>query len=130
MFSIKETSYGLRIVLGDTIQESEMAKWAEFVTASLRNQKRPFGVLIDLRTLKPLTPAAAEQLQQTAKNFLRAGLERTTMVYDSALLKLQFKRLSAEAGLASLARFVDAGLPDWEDRAQAWVVNGKEPGIK
>lgn len=127
MFSIKEASYGLDLSFGELVPAEEMARWVVEVTAALYKQKRPFGVLVDLRTLKPLNDEAAEYLQRGEQRFLRAGLERAAVVFDTALVKMQFKRLAKAAGLIEPVRFFDAAKPGWEERAQAWVVSGKEP---
>ena len=129
MYSISRKPWGFMLVFGGTIDANEMARWVKESETELSSQDEKFGVLVDMRTLVPLTEAAQEHMQKGQKLFKTKGMERSVVILNSALLTMQFRRIARETGIAAWERYIDASKhPDWEKMGVAWLTAATEPG--
>ena len=130
MHSIEKTPYGLLIKLSGTITPEEMTRWVndeQWFLPSL--PPHHFGMVVDTRELEPLSTESQVELQKGLSLFRDKGLQRSAVIVDSALAKEQFMRTAKETGIDAWERYIDASKKNvrWQDVAQAWVVDGKEP---
>ncbi len=128
MYSIAKTSYGVKVEFGGFLQAPELAKWVAESKALLERMKPGFGVFVDMRTLKPLSPDAQQEMQAGQKLYKEKGMTRSVVILDGALTTLQFRRIAQETGIDQWERYIDAQkTPDYEARGIAWLTSGKEP---
>ena len=128
MYRIERKQYGFRLVFGDAIDVAEMARWAEESKKALAGVTGKFGVLVDMRSLKPLKPEAQAVMVEGQKAYKQQGMERSAVAVPNAVIALQFKRLAQESGIYQWERYIDASArAEWEKIAEAWIVGGKDP---
>jgi hypothetical protein len=77
---------------------------------------RPFGILVDLRKMRPGSPESAEKVKENQAILMKAGLRKSAEVVESASAMLQLNRVARESGLLSkVQRFTDI------ESALAWL---------
>jgi len=128
MYKIENTDYGFRLCFDGYMKKPEMEQWLSDSQANLRGAPQSFGVLIDMRTLKPLPEDAREVMQQGQALYKRAGMQRSCVVLNSATLTFQFKNIAQSSGIYAFERYLSApDVPDWEKKAVVWVQSGADP---
>ncbi len=128
MYSINKKPWGFMLVFGGTIDADEMALWVKEAEAALTSQNEKFGVLVDMRTLAPLSADAQAEMQKGQKLFKGKGMERSAVILNSAVVTMQFRRIAKETGIAAWERYIDASKhADWEKMGVAWLTAGTEP---
>jgi len=106
----------------------EMAGWAQESEHILGHMHGQWGVLIDMRELKPLDRDAALIMTPTQAKYRAHGMVRSAVGLHGALLKLQFERLAQASGIHAYERYLDTeSTPDWEARGVRWITDGTEP---
>jgi len=128
MYKIEKTNYGVRLTFGDFIEKPEMEKWLTESRELLPSLRKPFGNLIDMRTLKPLPADSAPVIQQGQALYKQSGMERSCVILQSETVAMQFKRIARASGIYSFERYLAADTtPDWETKAIDWIKNGIDP---
>jgi len=131
MYKIEKKPWGYKLTFGNVVSTEEMKKWVEDSKKTLMTAPSKFGNVIDMRTLKPLSPEAKAVMEEGQKLYKAKGMERSAVILSSAVLTLQFKRIAQESGIYQWERYIDAGKdPNPEKTAEEWVVNGKDPDKK
>ena len=75
-----------------------------------------FGILVDLRTMRPSSAAATEKIKAHQTQLMKLGLRKSAEVVSSAATALQLNRVARESGMAPmLQRFTDF------DAARKWL---------
>lgn len=129
MYKIEKSLFGFRLTFGGVIKKPEMEQWLNESQAQLKDAPQSFGILVDMRTLVPLTADAQEIMQKGQSLFKKAGLQRSCVVLESAILCFQFKQVSQSSGIYAFERYVNANDPNWESTALAWIRNGTDPDV-
>ena len=128
MYRIERKPYGFRLVFGDAIDVAEMTRWVEDSKKALVGTTGKFGVLVDMRMLKPLKPEVQGVMVEGQKAYKGQGMERSAVALSNAVIALQFKRLAQESGIYQWERYIDASAStEWEKVAEAWIQSGKDP---
>jgi hypothetical protein len=128
MHSIEKVSYGYRIVFGGFIKADEMLEWVRESDTHLAHQAGAFGVLVDMRELKPLPSDAQVHLQNGQKLYKAKGMQRSAVILQNPVITMQFKRMAQETGIYQWERYLDASkTADWEKKAVAWLTSGTDP---
>lgn len=128
MYSIEEKNYGYKLEFGDFIKEDEMQKWVAESKQKLEKASGKFGVLIDMRTLKPLSSEAQVQMEKGQKEYKQKGMERSAVILNSAVVTMQFKRIGKQTGIYQWERYIDASeTSNWENIAIDWISKGVDP---
>jgi len=128
MFKIERQGYGYKITFGGFMRADEMRTWVEESQRVLMTQTGSFGVVVDMRDLKPL-PSDAQDLMQNGQRLYKAkGMARSAVILQNSILTLQFKRIAQETGIYGWERYIDASkVIGWEQAATAWVASGADP---
>jgi hypothetical protein len=128
MYAIEKQPYGYRITFAGFIKGDEMSQWLEEAEQHLARQRGPFGVVVDMRDLKPLASDAQQALQTGQRKFKAGGMERSAVILQNPIITLQFKRVAHETGIDAWERYIDSSkIADFEAKATAWVRSGSEP---
>lgn len=128
MYTVEPSAHGFTITIGDKVTSEDATLVLEQSRAVLEDCAKPFGVLVDIRSLRPLPREVERLIDQTQRLFRENGLRRSAVVLASATLTMQFRRMAAESGVAAGERFIDASQdPQWHRTALAWIVDGVEP---
>ncbi len=128
MYKIDKKNYGFKLTFSDSITAEEMKKWVSDSSTALKSQAQGFGVLIDMRKLRPLTNDAREVMERGQKLYKQAGMKRSAVVVESKILALQFRRLAKETGIDEWERYIDTSTsPNWEQTGVDWLQKALDP---
>lgn len=128
MHQINKTPYGYKLVFDGFIKADEMKQWVDESKSALRTSPPKFGVLIDMRGLKPLPADSQPLMEEGQKAFKMAGMERSCVILSSAIQTMQFKRIARETGIDAFERYIDASSEaNWEKKGIDWLKSGVEP---
>jgi hypothetical protein len=130
MYKIEKKFFGVQLTFGGYLKKDELDTWKAESAAQLSSVSTPFGVLIDMRELKPLTADAQEVMVSGQKLYKDAGMQRSAVILNSATLTMQFIRLAKASGIYEWERYFDASSDQqWEERAMEWIKNGIDANV-
>ncbi|MFD1562054.1 hypothetical protein ACFR99_00500 [Haloarchaeobius amylolyticus] len=128
MYTIERTEFGFQITFAGKIDEEELHEWIDDSRAALRDSPDEFGVLVDMRDLKLLSDDEQQLMRDGQQHYQDAGMVRSSVILDSAILTLQFRRLAQESGIYDWERYINAETTDdWHQQAVDWLVDGIDP---
>jgi hypothetical protein len=128
MYKIEKKDFGYKLTFDGFIEQSEMNEWVNEAESALSNQSGPFGVFVDMRTLKPLDNDAQKEMEKGQKLFKLKGMERSVVILNNAITTLQFQRIAKQSGIDAWERYIDASAePSWEQKGIAWIKDSVEP---
>jgi anti-anti-sigma regulatory factor len=128
MYKIEKKTSGFLLTFGETIDAAEMQRWLTESQKALETVQGPFGVIIDMRTLKPLSSDSQAVMVKGQGLYKQKGMQRSAVVLNDAVTTLQFKRLAQQSGIYAFERYIDASKhEDWAKMAVAWVRDGIDP---
>lgn len=131
MYSIEKKPYGIKFVLGGIINRSEMIAWHTQAVAALEQTGPEFGVLVDMRTLEPLSRPAQEEIDKVQRAYRKAGMTRSVVILSSPIVKRQFVEIARETGILKWERYIDASTtPDWEQVGIDWLEKEIDPELR
>ncbi|MBN2415517.1 hypothetical protein JXO52_06730 [bacterium] len=106
----------------------EMKAWVDDSKKELADAPEAFGVFVDMRTLKPISVDAQVQMQEGQQLYKAKGMVRSVVIVDSAVTKMQFKRIAIRTGIDEWERYIDASAnPDWHKAGMAWINDAIDP---
>ncbi len=127
MYKIEVKSYGIKLTFEGFISPEEMQAYKDEFKSTLDLVPQQFGLLADMRSMKPL-PAESQTILSAHPEWTATRIVRSTTIIDSALVKMQSRRLSKEWKQDSTKRYIDSTqYHDWENRAEKWIKDGIEP---
>ena len=125
MYAIGFLYCGFQFILAGQVTAQEMQAWMNDVQRHLLSSPKDFGLLLDLRTLAPLSPAATTTLATGIQLCQQRGLRRTAVIVLKRATKLELARLAKESGIDQWERYLSADdTPDWRERGLAWIDQG------
>lgn len=128
MYKIEPRPYGIQLTFADVVAKPELEKWLAESQQKLKTVSRPFGVLIDMRRLKPLDPGAKQVMEKGQMLYKSSGMQRSCVIVESAMLAVQFEQIAKQTGIYAFERYLaSADHQDWERRAVNWIKNGVDP---
>lgn len=130
MYSIDKKPYGYLLTFSGKIDVDEMQKWVDESKRVLQSAPSKFGVVVDMREMKLLSPESQSIMEKGQKEFKLKGLERSCVILASQLLTTQFKNIAKETGIYSFERYINADQnSSWESQAEAWIKSGVDPDM-
>jgi hypothetical protein len=131
MYKIEKADFGVRLTFDGFMKQDEMAKWVVESIQFLKSSPSKFGVLIDMRGLKPLSHETELEMQKGQKLFKEKGMERSVVILANSVTTMQFKRIAQETGIYQWERYIDASkVSNWEEVGKKWLVNAEDPDKK
>ncbi|SDC84045.1 hypothetical protein [Natrinema hispanicum] len=128
MYTIERTDFGFQITFAGKMDEAELHEWINDSRAALQDSPDEFGVLVDMRDLKLLNDDEQQLMRDGQQHYQDAGMVRSSVILDSAILTLQFRRLAKESGIYDWERYINAGTTDdWYQQAVDWLVDEIDP---
>ncbi len=128
MYTIKDTSWGLRLTFGGSLEVEEVAQWLEDLRKILAAQMGPFSSFVDMRTLIPLGKEAMASLGEGQELARNCGMIRSVVIVQNPATASQFRRIAGDTGIHQWERYIDAStVADWEERGMDWILQGIEP---
>ncbi len=78
--------------------------------------------------MKPLPQDSQTEMQVGQKLFKEKGLERSVVIVNSGITKMQFQRIAKQTGIYAWERYIDASADaNWEKAGVDWISNGVDP---
>ena len=110
MYKIAKEKFGFQLTFEGRLSLDEMKQWKEESKKALLGAPLTFGVLIDMRTLRPggIPDDAQAVMVEGQGLYKKAGMERSCVILQSALVAMQFQRLAKESGIYAFERYIDA----------------------
>ena len=132
MYKIEKKSYGYRLLFSGFIKDEEMKTWAaESKKILSAPQAKDFGVMVDMRDLKPLDDAAKQTMVEGQKQYKEKGMARSAVILNNPILTMQFRRLAKDSGIYQWERYIDSSTTkDYEKVCEDWLVKGIDPDKK
>lgn len=127
MYKIEKKDFGIQITFAGFIEKEEMLRYKADMRALLDTLPAKFGIIMDMREMKPL-PADSQEVLNEDPELVASRLTRSITLVNSALVSMQSKRLAKESHVSQTKRHLDpAKTPNWEKVARDWIVDGVEP---
>ncbi|MBN2794098.1 MAG: hypothetical protein JXR88_01730 [Clostridia bacterium] len=128
MYKIEKKNYGVKLTFDGFIKRDEMEAWVQEAKNIVPQLSGKFGVLVDMRTLKPLPRDSQVAMEEGQKLFKFNGMERSVVILNSATVTMQFKKIAKDTGIDQWERYIDASKhADWETKSLDWLQHGKDP---
>jgi len=130
MYSIERTLWGFKLTFDQTISNEGMQKWLKESQQALVGVKGNFGILVDMRTLRPLTTAAQNTMIDGQQMYKKAGMVRSVLILNGMGLTLQFRRLAIVSGVYQWERYIDgSSITNWEQVGIDWLTKEIDPDM-
>lgn len=127
MYKIERKNYGVKITFSGFVKEEEMLVYKKEFRAMLDQLPEKFGIFSDMREMKPMPPES-QKIFNANPELVTGRLTRSATIVNSALVKIQSKRMVEEWKVSDSKRYIDASkTSNWEEVAVDWIVNGTEP---
>lgn len=129
MYQVQVTEFGFRFTFEDFIKQEEMQAFYDESLKALKDSGRTaYGVLVDMRNLKPLPPESKAIVEKCQRAFKEGGLVRSALLLSNPITTMQFKRIAKESGVYKWERFVDGSENENPEKiALDWIVNQIDP---
>jgi hypothetical protein len=128
MYKIEKRPSGFLLTFGGFIQKEEMTNWYNDSVIALEGKMSEFGVIIDMKTLKPIPQDAKDIMVKGQGLYKEKGMIRSAVILANAITTAQFKHIAKESGIYSFERYIDASInSDPLRTAIDWVKNEIDP---
>lgn len=128
MYKIERKESGYLLTLEGFISKEEMDRWySESQTALAKESSPQFCVIVDMRNLQPLPADAQARMIEGQKMYQQKGMNRSSVIVNSALTVNQFKRLAQESGIYQWERYFDGSKTNALEAAVAWGRDALDP---
>jgi hypothetical protein len=129
VYKIDRTDLGFELTFGGEVSKPELEKWFEESDQALTGRHGQFGVIIDMRTLAPLSADAQEVMVRGQAMYRSRGMQRSCVILQDAITTIQFMRLAKMSGIYKNERYIDASAhKEWRQEAKAWIDQSITPG--
>ena len=126
MYKIERQNYGVKLTYEGLIEPEEMQAYKDEFKTILDLLPPKFGLMGDMRNMKPLPPES-QAILSAHPEWTASRIVRSATIIDSALVKMQSRRLTKE-WKQEAKRYIDASQHlNWEAVAEKWIVEGVEP---
>lgn len=130
MYTLQKLSWGYNIGFAGTITHENMTNWLEESKASLKTLfRKDFGVIVNMANMKVMTPECKKILEEGQKEYLKAGMKRSAVIVESAIVAMQLKGIAKLSGIDKWERYIDGSNVNWPKLASDWVEKGIEPTV-
>ncbi|MDI6797432.1 MAG: hypothetical protein QMD09_10825 [Desulfatibacillaceae bacterium] len=128
MYKILQTSWGFLLTFGGRMDPNEMMRWFAASKTALEKAGKPFGVIVDMRTLELLGKQARQIMVNAQRYYREHGMNRSAVIVNSSLTNMQFQRIASHSSIRETERYFDEWeQSDWWQLAEDWVIRGIEP---
>ncbi len=126
-FSIEKRPGGLFISFSGDLTLAEVQNWRAESAKFVLSYSEPFGVIIDMRGLRPLGTDVQTAFLEAQRYYCEHGMVRSAVIAPDRLVMMQFRRVAFDTGISAHERYFDGSKAGWGGQAVAWVRNAVEP---
>jgi hypothetical protein len=127
-YEVTKTDYGLKLGIMGFIDSDQVLKMNQEIETKGGELDDGFAVVVDMRENRAFSNEVADLMKEQIGLCVKVGMQRASVVLQSAIMTLQARRLVTETQMSERIRFIDASADiDWEKTAEDWAVRGVEP---
>jgi hypothetical protein len=128
MYKIEKKTSGYLLTFSGMFELPEMQQWYDNSKAILADSPASFGVIVDLRTMVPLSTEVQKVLIEGQQLYRKKGMQRSAVIISGAIATNQFKWMAEQSGIYEYERYIDSEVTEnWVRLATDWVINGNDP---
>ena len=129
MYKIEKRPSGYILTFSGDINVDEMQRWVNDSVKTLTIETSDsFGVIVDMKDLKPLSIEASNIMKQGQKLYKDKGMKRSAVIVNSPKVQEQFKNIAIQSGIYVSERYIDASTASNASQiAIDWVKDGVDP---
>ncbi|MFC1474836.1 hypothetical protein ACFLQK_02215 [bacterium] len=128
MYKIELKQSGFLLTFGGFMDMDEMESWYKDSENVLESPPESFGLIVDMRDLRPLPVDAQSLMVKGQQMYKQKGMKRSAVILNSPITTMQFKRLAQESGIYDYERYIDASsTARFKEVATEWVRDGIDP---
>lgn len=128
MYRIEEKPYGFRVTTDGALTLEEVTALKRDLLDAATKFSGPFSLFLDSRKMIVPTPPVLEVFTQLHAQIWKLPCQRVAFVIESPVSHRRAVQMHYSSAPGSNDRFINAlQFPDWESRAEGWVINGVEP---
>ena len=127
MYHMEKTPYGYSIRLKGTLTIKDLEKWSDQAYQDIKLAPIDFKLLIDATELHILCPETKNGYEQLLDFFLKHGLTRSCILYQSSSLYLQLRNICAHLTFPGERYINIKKIPSYKRISREWLVFGTEP---
>lgn len=128
MYTIELTDYGMKHTFGGVLDARELKQWYEESKMLLTSLGKQFGMVLDMREVKPLGNKAEEIFYEATKFISKQGMKRGACIMENPEVARQMRQIAKYANIHRQERYIDAVISrNWEKLSRDWVINGIDP---
>ncbi|MGE0077422.1 MAG: hypothetical protein AB7S48_06155 [Bacteroidales bacterium] len=126
MYKIEKKTSGYVLTFSGIVNAQEMKQWFDESRFRLANEtSNSFGVIVDMKNLKPLDAEASSIMRNGQKLYKDKGMHRSAVILSTAELCGQFKAIASMSGILATEQYIDASNePNPIAKAIRWVKEG------
>lgn len=128
-YVIEKTDYGMYVKFTGRLCKYDVKDWFAEVRPFVKDMRKGFGLVLDLRKVKPICHDTARMLTYGRAYLHGHGLNRLAIIYDTSATIIELMKLFTELSHdPSAEKHISSTMnSDWADQAIAWVQYGIEP---
>lgn len=129
MYNIEKRASGYILTFSGVIDATEMERWYQDSKKQLAGDTSgAFGVIIDMKTLQPLSKEAKAIMVNGQTLYKNKGMKRSAVILSSAEICKKFRNLAVQSGIYVTERYLDSSTGgEYTQKAIAWVRDGADP---
>jgi len=125
---IEAAPYGFKVTVLGVIDGEEIEEIRLRLLEILSDHDRAFSLMVDMREVVTLSTEVSKLIEELHRACRRMSMERAVAVVRSPVIRGQISQISFNIAASNTDRVIDASkVPEWEERAIAWVADGVEP---
>ena len=126
MYSITEQKFGFRITFSKVIEEREIVEWYRESEERLSSGiVKPFCVMVDMRSVKTVSPVIKSFIIKGQKLYHEKGMCRSVVIADDPMMMKQLKLAAKTSGIYKEERYIDVRRKaNWVNVALLWIREG------
>lgn len=126
MYKIEKKTSGYILTFSGAVSAQEMKQWYDESRLKLAAESsNSFGVIVDMKHLRPLDSEASAIMKNGQKLYRDKGMHRSAVILSTPELCGQFKAIASMSGILNNERYIDASsVQDPIAKAVKWVKDG------
>jgi hypothetical protein len=127
MYRIEKRPYHYKMTFEGFITAAEMKQWLSDSRKTLAEAGGKFGLILDMRAMRPLSETALEIMREGRRMLSESGLERAAVALNAHSISKNFQSLFKDSNDRS-DRYIDASrTASWETIGLRWALQGIDP---
>jgi len=126
MYRIMKRNFGYQLTFGGKLDNAEIVQWyCESESRLAENDHFPFSVIVDMRSVRSVSPATKAVIIEGQKLYRDKGMRRSVVIVDDPMMMQQLKHAAMTSGIYEKERYIDVKQKaNWVNEALSWIRDG------